>query len=177
MVAGASMIMADVLVAALCLLATLAYVRYMETGRARYSVRFGVYFALALLTKGSALAVALVPVVCIAATRRWSWLARASFWAPAGIVIVSYLPWHLYTRQMVENGLFFADSRLSWASSEIVRMIRMAVGLFGPALFAAFLIGAVVMVLAPVFFVVRRSILCGRLSVVWSRERSCYMSQ
>jgi hypothetical protein len=104
------MLMAEVLVALLCFLAVLAYGRYADTGAWRHATTFGVLAALAIMTKGNGLALAFVPLLTVAATRRWYLLGRLSFYWPGIIVLVACGPWYWLTLDMARNGLLSLSS-------------------------------------------------------------------
>jgi len=96
-----SMVMADMLVALLCFRAAQAYGRFLESERWQDSARFGVDASLGLLTKYNALALAFVPIVALALTRRFRLLTRPQFWLGGLIVLALSGPWYFPMRQMV----------------------------------------------------------------------------
>ncbi len=89
-------VMAEMLMALLVLLAVIAYGSYIDSGRWQAAAWFGIWSALALLTKGSGIQLAFIPPLTLAITGRWRLLRRFSFWLPAGIVLVLALPWYAY---------------------------------------------------------------------------------
>jgi hypothetical protein len=89
------LLMAEMLVALLVLLAVLAYGRYLDTEGWRPALWFGIWFTLALLTKGTAIQLALVPPLAVLFGRRWHLLRRFSFWLPAILVLSIAGPWYL----------------------------------------------------------------------------------
>ncbi|MEJ7607570.1 MAG: glycosyltransferase family 39 protein [Bryobacteraceae bacterium] len=99
-----STVMAELLVLAWTLLALTAYAKYLETERARDSLLFGVFAAMAILTKVNGLALALVPPISILLARKTRLLRRFSFWAPLALVAVSCTPWYLFTLQTAKEG-------------------------------------------------------------------------
>jgi hypothetical protein len=88
------LVMAEILVAVLVLLAALAYGRYLDTENWQPAAWFGFWFAAALLTKGTAIQLALVPPVSLLLSRRWHLLRRFSFWLPAILVLGIAGPWY-----------------------------------------------------------------------------------
>jgi 4-amino-4-deoxy-L-arabinose transferase-like glycosyltransferase len=62
---------------------------------ARGSAGFGFWSALALLTKGTGIALALLPPVAILLGRRWEWLRQRFLWQSAALVIALAAPWYL----------------------------------------------------------------------------------
>ena len=87
-------VMAEMLVALLVFLAVLSYGRYLDTERWQSGVWFGIWFGIALLTKGSAIQLALVPPVAVLLTRRIHLITRLSFWVPALAVGAIAGPWY-----------------------------------------------------------------------------------
>jgi hypothetical protein len=94
-------VMADVPVALLSFWAALAFGRYLDTARPRDAGAFGCLAALAILTKGNALALALLPPTAVLFARRMYLVGRPSFWVPLGVVLVLCGPWYLLTAPAV----------------------------------------------------------------------------
>ena len=124
------MIMADGLVALFMLAATLAFVSFMNSNEAaKYSVLFGFLTALAFLTKGSALALVLVPPVVILISRRWEVLARRSFWLAPLVVLALCAPWYWLTRNMEASTWVYPSPRMAYTVA--------ALGFYGHAVLLA----------------------------------------
>jgi hypothetical protein len=90
------LVMTELLVALLVLLAVLAYGRYLDTERWQPAAWFGIWFTLALLTKGTGIQLALLPPLGVLFGGRWHLLKRFSFWLPAMIVLGIAGPWYLW---------------------------------------------------------------------------------
>lgn len=99
-----SMLMAEILLALLCFLAACAWSDYLQTERTKASVWFGVFSALAILTKGNGFLLCLLPVMSVFLSGRFDLLRRLSFWYPLPIVFVSCAPFTWLTLGMVKNG-------------------------------------------------------------------------
>ena len=97
------MVMSDVLVALFALLAVLRFARFMETSRKTDAAWFGIFASLTILTKGTGLALAGVPIVALALTNRWKLLLKPAFWLPAAIVGPVCGPWYWLTRHMLQS--------------------------------------------------------------------------
>jgi Dolichyl-phosphate-mannose-protein mannosyltransferase len=108
------MIMADGLVALLMLSATLAFVRFMDSKEAKYSLLFGLLTALAFLTKGNALALVLVPPIAIVISKRWELLARKSFWLGPLLAMALGAPWYWLTRNMEAGTWVYPSPRVAY---------------------------------------------------------------
>jgi len=105
-----SAVMLDIPVAVMMLLAMAAYARYLERERAADALMFGLCAAVALLVKYNALALALVPPLCVILTgRHYLWRSK-SFWLPAPVVLVIAGPWYLMMRHLSS---YAADSALA----------------------------------------------------------------
>jgi 4-amino-4-deoxy-L-arabinose transferase-like glycosyltransferase len=66
---------------------------------------FGLLASLALLTKGSAMGLAVLPPLAILLAHRRSLVRLPSFWLPALVVDAACGPWHWVTRRMEQNVL------------------------------------------------------------------------
>lgn len=102
-----AVIMADTLAALLIFWATLCFGRYLESEKWQDAAWFGVFAALAILTKASGLMLALVPPVAMLLSRRLRLFSRASLWIAPGIVLALCGPWYLLidhsTRQFMRQ--------------------------------------------------------------------------
>ncbi len=102
---SAGMLMMEVLIALLTLGAMLQFGRFLDRGQTKDALGFGVLAALAVLTKGSGMQLALVPPVAILVCRRWDLLKRPALWAAAAVVVALAGPWTL---------AFYKVVRISW---------------------------------------------------------------
>jgi 4-amino-4-deoxy-L-arabinose transferase-like glycosyltransferase len=96
----AGMVMPEVLCLLLVIAAVLWWSRYLESQRWQHAAWFGVFAALAILTKQVALFLALVPPLTVLLTRRFGLLRRMHFWMPVPVVLALSLPWYLYARTL-----------------------------------------------------------------------------
>lgn len=87
--------------------AALAYAGYLSRGTWRAAALFGACAVAAMLVKYNALALALLPPLCVLLLRRWGLLLRPSFYLPAVIVAVTVGPLFLKTHGVVEQGFRF----------------------------------------------------------------------
>jgi hypothetical protein len=78
-------VMTEVPVALFSLLATLSFARYLRRGRTSDSVIFGLFASAAIMTKGTGLALALVPPLAVL-SRAASTCEAAELWWPVAIV-------------------------------------------------------------------------------------------
>ena len=140
-----SAVMLDVPVALMMLLAMGAYARYLETDKTRDALAFGLYAAVAMLVKYNALALALVPPLCVVITgRHYLWRSKR-FWLPAAVVLVVAGPWYLFTRRLV---LYAADpGSLAPAGPDVAANAKGILFVASPVVFVLALIGSLVLLL------------------------------
>ncbi|WP_346331963.1 glycosyltransferase family 39 protein [Prosthecobacter sp. SYSU 5D2] len=108
------LIMADLLLACLCLLSVEIWARFLEKPRAGMALLFGFTAAAAILTKGSGLALALIPAVSLVGAGRWALLKKPAFWLAGLPVVVMAGPWMLYSTGITREGMV-STSALSFA--------------------------------------------------------------
>jgi 4-amino-4-deoxy-L-arabinose transferase-like glycosyltransferase len=99
------LVMADLLLACLCLLAVLIWARYCERPSIRTALLFGLVSALAILTKGSGLMLALLPPVTVLLLGQWRSLRSVSWWCAALPVVLLAGPWMLLTAGITKEGM------------------------------------------------------------------------
>lgn len=100
-----SRVMPDVLVALLVLWAALWFARYLRIPTCANASLFGVFAALAILTKGNGLLLGLLPPLAITLGGRWRLAMHVSFWIPAIIVFFATAPWFYATAGMPSLGM------------------------------------------------------------------------
>ncbi len=139
------LVMADILLALLCVLAAAAWARYLRTGAARASLAFGFLAAAAILTKGSGLMLAALPAGTLVLKGRWGLLKKASWWLAAAPVVVFAAPWMLYSSRITQEGMLREPVAQFFlrALGEYARMLPWSLGWVLMALLALALAGAV----------------------------------
>jgi len=142
-------LMADTLTGLFCFWATLCFGRFVSTGGWRSAMAFGLLASLAILTKASGLALALVPPFAIVFSRRFNLLARPAFWLPAGIVVVLCGPWTWLTSHLVTGGLAYAAPTLEFTIPALAFYSRELVRAFGLVLFALVIVGIAAKLVGP----------------------------
>lgn len=111
-------LMAELLVTVFVTLAGAAYGRFLEKESWRPAAWFGLWCSLALLTKGTGIALVPLPAMAILITGRWHLLRSRAFWLPAAVVAVLAAPWYLlatgarHQTVAADGGVAFASSRL-----------------------------------------------------------------
>lgn len=135
--------MVDLLLALLELCAMLLIVDFFDTERRTPAILFGVITALAMLTKGNANALILVPLILVGLTRKFYLLRRPPLYIAAAIIVLLGGPWQIVS-------LWFLGKAVPMARIDAAYFIHMLGGyvelLFkhlGGALFALAVVGIV----------------------------------
>ena len=143
-----SAVMLDIPLAVMMLLAMVAYARYLERERTVDALVFGLCAAMALLVKYNALALALVPPLCVILTGKHHLWRTKSFWLPAIVVLVIAGPWYLIMRHLV---FYAGESTSGTRSPTIIAALagntRNMVVVAGPVVFVLAVAGTVLMCL------------------------------
>jgi hypothetical protein len=142
-----SQVMAEVPVALFCLWATLAFGRYIETGKWQFSAWFGVLAACAILTKGTGIAVVLV-VLALVPLRGIKWFGRGSFWIAPAVLIGLCGLWYLFTLNMARNG-WEEKPGLAYMLKALPWNARQVAGILGMGLFPVVIIGLAARITRP----------------------------
>ncbi|HWE51157.1 MAG TPA: glycosyltransferase family 39 protein [Bryobacteraceae bacterium] len=139
---GTTTMLVDTTMTLMCLLATLALVRYFDTERLRDAILFGVLTALAMLTKGNANELVLVVPFMIVVTGRYRLLMKRDLYLAAVVVAVLGLPWQYLSLRMLNNASLIqpAGSGVAANASGYLKILFEQLGyvsLAGAAVFAA----------------------------------------
>jgi hypothetical protein len=118
-----NMVMAEMLSALLMFGAAGFFACYIDGLNWRGAMGFGICAGLAIMTKGTGLALAFVPALAILFTRRYVLLLRPSLWVAALLVVVIAGPWTWHFRN---------EGRGGWEeASPSLHFTRMAIGYYG----------------------------------------------
>jgi hypothetical protein len=126
-------VMTEHLVTLAMLVSTLCFARFARTGKIADGLAFGTVAAVAILTRGSAWALGLVPGLTLALTNRWYLLRRPGLWLAAVPVLAACVPWYVLTLGMAEDG--WTDTSFWLQAPEFGRFIYLALG-FAVLIFA-----------------------------------------
>jgi hypothetical protein len=99
-----NMVMAEILGALLMFAATGWFSLCLEGAEWRGAIGFGICAGLAIMTKGTGLALALVPALAILFTGRYALLKRPSLWVAALLAAVIAGPWTWHFRNQGRGG-------------------------------------------------------------------------
>jgi hypothetical protein len=121
-------VMADNLLGLLVFLFAWAWSLYYRRRSAGYALLFAAALISAILTKGTAIGLLLLPVAHVALMRDWRFLFRARTLAALGAVVILTAAWYVLTYRLAANGWNY-----SWGS-----FTALAVPFFGRAFVAGF---------------------------------------
>ncbi len=144
--------MSETLLTLLCFWSAIYFVRYLDSERWQDNCLFGIFFALAVLTKGSGWLLTLLPPLALLLTRKLRLLLRPSFWLAALIVGATCVPWQLMTMHLVEEGWEGGPRpSLQYTLGALSGFAVVFLRIMGPALLVLAFAGVLVLVLAPMF--------------------------
>ncbi|MBE7497007.1 MAG: glycosyltransferase family 39 protein [Verrucomicrobiaceae bacterium] len=99
------LVMSDLLLALLGLAAALLWRDYLNRPTARRALGFGFITAAAILTKGSALGLCVIPPLATLACARFDLLKKLSWWLCGAPVALLAGPWMLYSSRITAEGM------------------------------------------------------------------------
>ena len=140
-----AMVMADNLCALMEFWAILCFGRFLGSERRRDALLFALFAILAVLTKGNGVALALVPPIAIAITRRWRLFTSLNLWLAAATVAVVAGPWQYYSSGLLAG--ISSARHLSWSIS--FSYLVLFVQILGPWLLPFVLIGVYARIVRP----------------------------
>lgn len=109
------MVMADGMVALMDFAAALAFGRFLQTGKWKHSVHYGVFTCLSILAKGNGVALVLLPPLAILFSRRNHILKHRSLWIGPALIACIAGPWQYYSATML-SGILERSGPLSFTS-------------------------------------------------------------
>ncbi len=123
------LIMSDTLMALFAVLAAVSWKDYLNRPSLRRAAGFGLLATAAILTKGSAMALCVIPPLTTMLCGRWHMLKTVSWWFSAVPVAVLAGPWMLYSSKITAEGMTqvplreFIPEALAYYVHELPRMI------------------------------------------------------
>jgi hypothetical protein len=159
-----AIVMADLLLVLLGALAARSFLIFLRSGRGRDAFFFGFWAACAILTKGSGIGLALLPLFALILSGKWRQFFSPRLWlAPVPVLVVA-LPWMLLTMGITKEGMQ-QSGILDWAKAALPYYGEALVAEAGwfavGALAAAFAFGGLQMLL-------RRQVLRDEEAVLWA---------
>lgn len=135
------MVMAEMLCAFLMFGATLSFGMFLDRERTRDVVIFGVLAGLAIMTKGTGLALAPMAAFALLFSRKWHLLLRPALWAGAAITAVLAGPWTWKFKDLGKGGWLQPSPSLGFTLEALPYYLGKFGLALGPVLAAFFLIG------------------------------------
>ena len=141
--------MAETLLVLCCFWSTIFFGRFLESGKLSDSLWFGLFFSLAVLTKGSGWMLVLLPPIALLLTRQVKLLLKGSFWL--GILLIAFLclPWQIATLHSAERGWANSSPSLAYTFNSLVDFFALLVSVHGVALSLVIALGIVITVFVP----------------------------
>ena len=98
-------VMADVLLAVLCLWVSLLWAWYLQSPTVRRALVWGCVAAAAILTKGSGMGLCVLPPLATLLAGRWRLVLTWSWWCAALPVAILAGPWMIYSTGISKEGM------------------------------------------------------------------------
>lgn len=144
--------MSETLLALTCFWSAIYFTRYLESQNWKDNGLFGVFFALAVLTKGSGWLLTLVPPIALLLTRKLRLLFKPSFWFAPLIVGATCIPWQLMTMHLVEEGWEGGSNPTGhYTFSALAGFAALFLQIVGPVLLLFAVLGIFVTIFLPLF--------------------------
>ncbi len=144
--------MSETLLVLFCFWSTIYFGRYLDSGKRSDSLWFGLYFSLAVLTKGSGWLLTLLPPIALLLTRRTRLLLRPAFWYGIFLIALLCLPWQVLTLRSAERGWTGGSHpSIGYTLSALAQFFWVSVSILGPVLSLVIAVGIVTRVIAPAF--------------------------
>jgi len=136
-----ALLMTEIPISLFAFLAMLSFARFLDQAQTRDGMLFGLFAALGILTKGSAVSLALAAPIAVVLSRRFDLLTRFAFWIPVPIVVVLAGPWTWRFRDEAQAGWLADQPNWAFTSEAFVYYPRSLVLSVGVPLFALAVIG------------------------------------
>ncbi len=100
---SSSLFMLDIPVALFQILALMCLIEYFRTERLSYAVYFALVTSVAMLTKGNAIALILLPLFLMLLMNRWDLLRQGGIYLGYAIIALVGLPWQLFSMRALDS--------------------------------------------------------------------------
>lgn len=142
--------MSETVLTLFCFWSAVFLARYLVSERWRDSFWFGIFFSLAVLTKGNGWLLCLIPPVALLLSRKLRLLLRPSFWISALVVAVLCIPWQLMTMELAVQGWSGGSTpALHYTITALGQFAVILMQITGPVLLAVVLLGIGIQVVGP----------------------------
>lgn len=135
-------VMADILLAFLCLWAVVAWANYLRQPSAGRALGWGCIAAAAILTKGSGMGLCLLPPVASVLAGRLRLMATGAWWLSALPVVILAGPWMIYSTGISKEGMTLL-SPLKYFMQAVPYYLRATPLVFGWPLTVAAALGVI----------------------------------
>ena len=115
-----SMVMAETLSALFMFGAMLCFGNFLDREKRNDALWFGLFAALAILTKGTGLALALAAPLALGLTRKFYLLKRPALWSAVLIIVIVAGPWTWATRNLGKGGWLQPEPSWSFTREALV---------------------------------------------------------
>lgn len=144
-----SRVLTDPLLSFLSLSSAAALAAYLSGGRRHWLPVYGIAAFLAVLTKGSGLALLTLPVLAALIAARRDWLLDWRLHVTTAATLLSLVPWHLFTWHMLPHGTLPGGFSFRNFAAQLWIMVSGLLIWLGPAVFALALMGAWLVLRSP----------------------------
>ncbi len=124
---------ADLPTALFMLFAALAFARLLQRERVRDGLLFGLAALAAIMVKGNALALGLLPPLAVILTGRWGLVLRAGFWVPGAVILPIAVPWYGLTYSWASAGFRYTFGQ-AYSTAAAAFIGEQILAVFGPVL-------------------------------------------
>lgn len=145
------MIMAEMPLALFSFAAAVCFANFLQNEDWKNASGFGIFAALAILTKGSGFALALVPPLAVVFSGRVRLMARFRFWLPAVIVSLLCVPWYWATRGMLQSTWAQSYPSFKYSLGAVHFYARSLASTVGLGLLALSVAGVIIAAMIPIF--------------------------
>jgi 4-amino-4-deoxy-L-arabinose transferase-like glycosyltransferase len=143
-----AMIMAEGLLTLFCFLAAIYFGAYLDSRNWRDCAWSGVFTSLAILTKGNAWALLLIPPVALLASGKWGILRHRAIWVTGAAILAACVPWQLVTFHMASQG-WNAKAGLDYTIAALPAFIGQYAGMTGVLVLLLAVVGMAVTLPGP----------------------------
>ncbi len=144
-----SRVMADAPVLAFGLMAALRWIRFLDRDRWQDGCWFGIWAALAILTKPAGWSLALAAPLAVVLTGRLRRFATLRFWLPAAVVCLLCAPYYALTWSMMHHGVPENLGDFRATIEGLPQFWRLLVGMVGWPLFIPMVCGFAYQIVRP----------------------------
>ena len=145
------MVMADMPLTLFSFLAAVCFATFLQNEDWKDATGFGIFAALAILTKGTGFALALVPPLAVVFSGRIRLIARFQFWLPALVVSLLCMPWYWATRGMLQSTWTQGYPSIEYSADAFHFYAWSLVSTLGLGLLALSALGVIIAAVVPIF--------------------------